>query len=247
MFDPRIFAAILCTTALLSSTSEGADIYKCTDDDGSLVFSQTPCAKKESVVVKQSSTSRSTDCAHANKFAVATARLMRRGLRSDEVFDRYGGLDVLSNGSVGVINYVYTFRTNAGVSTERIAGLALAKCQARSFGDVSCEKLPLSFTDSLGGCDADEEEIAIAQSAQLTEQAQSQAFVEPQLHSATAATPVSSSSARASDDARTEECKKKYRDRIDAIDAQMRGGYSSSQGERYREQLRGLTQKLRSC
>ena len=44
-----------------------------------------------------------------------------------------------------------------------------------------------------------------------------------------------------------ERCKKKYRDQIDAIDAQMRSGYTSEQGEAFRKRLRGLTEKLRAC
>ena len=43
------------------------------------------------------------------------------------------------------------------------------------------------------------------------------------------------------------ECKQAYRDQIDAIDAEMRHGYSSEQGERYRERLRSLTERMREC
>lgn len=53
------------------------------------------------------------------------------------------------------------------------------------------------------------------------------------------------------DDARSPElvaqCKKKYRDAIDEIDAEMHQGYSSEQGEAYRQRLRVLTEQLRAC
>lgn len=42
-------------------------------------------------------------------------------------------------------------------------------------------------------------------------------------------------------------CKKKYRDAIDEIDAEMRQRYSSEQGEAYRQRLRVLTEQLRAC
>ncbi len=42
-------------------------------------------------------------------------------------------------------------------------------------------------------------------------------------------------------------CKKHYRDSIDEIDAEMRSGYSSEQGEVFRQRLRQLTKKLRAC
>ena len=43
------------------------------------------------------------------------------------------------------------------------------------------------------------------------------------------------------------QCKKKYRDAIDAIDAEMRLSYTSEQAEHYKQQLRGLTEQLRAC
>jgi hypothetical protein len=46
---------------------------------------------------------------------------------------------------------------------------------------------------------------------------------------------------------KTEACKDRYRDQIDAIDAQMRNGYDSEQGEVYRERLRRLTSSMREC
>lgn len=250
MQNVKIIAGLLLVAALLMSDGTRADIYKCKDEDGNLMFSQTPCAREESVTVKTSRVSTSdTDCTHANKFANATARMMRRGFGSDEVFDRYGGLGSLSKGSVGVINYVYSFRTNDGVSVERIAGLAQAKCEARSFGDASCEALPISFTERIGGCNAGDEEDTATQTTQASDPQEIQAELPaaPAQDGAMDASAASRLQVGAGDEEITEQCKKKYRDQIDAIDAQMRSGYSSAQGEQYREQLRGLTQKLRAC
>jgi hypothetical protein len=229
---------LLLLAAVFHTVGAHADIYKCKDADGNLTYSQTPCRKQESQKVGNSASknTETSDCSLAGRFAITTARHMRAGSRSDEIFNRYGGLDALSKGSIGVINYVYSFRTNTDVTEERIGGLAQAKCRARSFGDVSCEALPLSFTEGLGGCDADH--------ADETQ--------EPSM--ATSAAIESSGAGRPApkvDDSRsgemTQQCKTQYRDRIDAIDAEMRRGYSSAQGEAYRERLRVLTQQLRGC
>jgi hypothetical protein len=42
-------------------------------------------------------------------------------------------------------------------------------------------------------------------------------------------------------------CKKQYRDAIDAIDAEMRAGFTPQQGEVFKQRLRLLTEKLRAC
>ena len=43
------------------------------------------------------------------------------------------------------------------------------------------------------------------------------------------------------------QCKKKYRDAIDAIDTEMRLSYTPEQAEYYKQQLRALTEQLRAC
>lgn len=238
MFIANKVSLLLLVTAVFFTTEAHADIYKCRDADGNTMYSQTPCRKQKSEKIGNSTSEKpeATDCSFAGRFAMTTVRHMRAGSRSDEVFNRYGGLDSLSKGSIGVINYVYSFRTNDDVTEERIGGLAQAKCRAGSFGKVGCEVLPLSFTEGLGGCDADE----------LAE-TQEPSTATPDV----VENPNAGRSAPRADDSRsgelTQQCKKRYRDQIDAIDAEMRRGYSSAQGESYRERLRVLTQRLRSC
>jgi len=213
-----------------------ADVYRCTDEDGGIVFRQTPCAAAPSA----SGETREADeaapqCDYANRFAFETGRLMRAGLRLDELFNRYGGVDALSRPAMGVINYVYSFRTNDDVSVERIASLAETKCRARAFGKVACAALPTAFTDNIGGCDGDAGSAAPASS---TGTASSPA---PALENAR------EQAAEALGEEAVTECKQAYRDQIDAIDAEMRRGYSAEEGERYRERLLSLTERMRQC
>ena len=42
-------------------------------------------------------------------------------------------------------------------------------------------------------------------------------------------------------------CKKRYRDAIDAIEAEMAGNFSSENAEQYKERLLALTRQLRQC
>jgi len=42
-------------------------------------------------------------------------------------------------------------------------------------------------------------------------------------------------------------CKKRYRDQIDAIDAELGSSWSADEVGNYKEQLRALTQQLRAC
>ena len=241
-----IIVAALLVTCVCAAEAQ-AEIFKCKEADGTLTFSQTPCSKEAPVTVKTSAGDTSElNCSYANKFAFATARTMQGGVPSAEIFNRYGGLDALSKGSIGVINYVYSFRTNDEVSAERIAGLSQAKCKARSFGDVTCDALPPSFTETLGGCNVEGvEEISEERTAKVA--ATMSSLNERTSGEATNARAAQRPVTATTDKEAVERCKKKYRDQIDAIDAQMRSGYTSEQGEAYRQRLRGLTEKLRAC
>ena len=231
----RNFIYGMVTIGLLVSSNPGrSDVFKCTAEDGGLTFQQTPCPEqKVEKVATQAAAKKGLDCSFANRFAVSTARLMRAGVKSDEVFGRYGGLDALSRSSIGVINYVFSFRTNDEVTVERISELSDAKCRVGSFGDAHCEALPLAFTEGIGGCDGEGE----VQEIFADEPGDPQPF---------ASTPTRSFTSGRSDE-EIQTCKKHYRDSIDEIDAEMRGGYSSEQGEAYRQRLRVLTEKLRAC
>jgi len=227
---------MLTTALLLACIDARGEVFKCTAEDGSLTFQQTPCPEQKVEIVQTAvSATAAQDCSHAGQFAMLAGRFMRSGLRSDEVFERYGGLDSLSRSSLGVINYVYTFRTNDDVSVERIAALTQAKCQAKSLGDVNCETLPVSYTETLASCNPELEEDGVVSAASSSEPT----------YAAPTSTRTATGVTRSSED--VAQCKKKNRDAIDAIDAEMRRGYSSEQGEAYRQRLRVLTERLRAC
>lgn len=244
------FATLWLTLAALSPGAAQADIFKCVATDGAITFSQSPCREEDSKVSVQAS-SRSAadepaDCEHARRFALATAQEMRSGRSSSIVFDRYGGLDALSKGSVSLISYVFQFRTNNDVSIERISALATSKCQSRAFGDVSCEQLPVSFTNGIDGCDDNEEssdDIELASVVQQAEPPQNEQREQQQ----NSALQVQKRQAEAREQEQQSQCRQNVKAQISSINAQMRSGYSSSLGESLKKKRRALEDRLRDC
>ncbi len=94
----RNFIYGMVSIGLLVTSAPGrADVYKCTAEDGDITFQQTPCPEqKVERVQTEAPAEAALDCSFSNRFAISTARLMRAGVKSDEVFNRYGGLDSLS-------------------------------------------------------------------------------------------------------------------------------------------------------
>jgi hypothetical protein len=64
---------LLLLTALLYAAEVHADIYKCKDADGNVMYSQTPCKKQKSEKIGNTASKRpeATDCSFAGKFAAA--------------------------------------------------------------------------------------------------------------------------------------------------------------------------------
>lgn len=225
-----------------------AQVFKCVAANGELTFSQTPCPEEDSKVTVQktvtSSSSEPDACQYAHRFALATAEEMQAGTSSAAVFDRYGGLSALSRGSVSLISYVFQYRTNKDVSAERVAALSVAKCRARSFGDVGCEELPVAFTSRLGGCELGEDStgpgglpfVSTVPAAGYAEQEASPNSQQAQIREA-----------RALEEQRRNECRDRLRGQIDSVNSQMRSGYSGSQGQTMRDRRRDLEERLRDC
>lgn len=132
-----------------------ADVYRCKGADGATTYSQTPCSSAaEKVAVSSSATSRDpADCAFAENFARSTSRLMRQGVDKGRLFDQFGGPGAFDDGATKIVHYVYQYEGTRSMSQDRIAELAVARCNTGAFGNVSCESLPEAYTTSGGGCD----------------------------------------------------------------------------------------------
>jgi len=80
--------------------------------------------------------------------------------------------------------------------------------------------------------------------ARTAEAAQGESLMEslPQPQSTALHTP----SSRLPDES-LDECKKRYRDQIDEIDAEMRNDFSPEQSKAYKTRLMALTKQLRAC
>ncbi len=132
-----------------------ADVYRCVGADGAITYSQTPCsnsAEKVAVGRSNSVAKGATDCAFTENFIRSTSRLMRQGVDKDRLFDQFGGPGAFDDGATRIVHYVYQYQDTRSMTQDRIAELAVAQCNTGAFGDVSCESLPRSYTESGGGC-----------------------------------------------------------------------------------------------
>ncbi len=238
-----MFRLAIILLVMLSASAAKAEIYKCVAEDGGISYSQIPCPKQNTTTVRSAmpKTRAVVDCRWASAFAGDVTRRMRGGMGSGALFDFYGGIDSVSSGTINIINYVYRFRGDEAIPEQRISSLAGSMCKAGSLGDVRCEVLPYGQEPG-DRCDAENIEDGLAVDDEIRPRDGAQ-----QAAPAAAVDLQSSNRQQARVDGSGDQCKQGIRDQIDAIDAQMRAGYDSAQGERYRENLRALTTRLRNC
>lgn len=144
--------------AVLAASTADAAVYRCTAADGSTTFSQTPCsesAERISVDSAQPAGATTGDCSVADPFARAVANLMRQGLSKDETIAEFGGPSALQSGAGRLVNYVYIYQHSRNMTKDRMVTLAMAQCESGSLGNLSCEALPVSYTNAGGGCDGE--------------------------------------------------------------------------------------------
>ncbi len=145
---------LICAVYFCGTTDVNAAMYKCADADGNISYSQLPCANtQQSKQLSKSRVRKTTDavCGEVRQFALKVARAMRNGVEVSETIDRHGGLDLISKGALGIVNYVYSYRVNKNVSSAKIGSLSVIKCNNGAFGR-------LEYADIPGAIDPESEE-----------------------------------------------------------------------------------------
>lgn len=232
--------------------------YKCVDSNGDVTYSQTPCRKNQKTDKQLKSSNKPVEtenCKYAGAFSKLAFRHMRSGLSTQQLFDRYGGVSSISQGTLGVINYVYSFKYSEAMQPDRIAQLTIARCKAQAFGKVLCEDFPQEFQEMIFSCDDEERKEAI-RLQKLVEQGMG---AKRQFNNSATVNAYGSKDRetrsqewleaqerknKEKEQARIIKCKKRYESKIKEIDQRMSRGYTVSLGETLRDRRRSLVQEL---
>lgn len=231
----------------LSSVSFSAysKMYKCIDENGGVIYSQTACQTDQTTEKVMSSNKPQQknleDCQYAGQFASMVTRQMRSGVEAEQSFDRYGGINALSKSTIAVINYVYTFKNTPDTSANRISSLVAARCNARAFGDVKCEDFPEEFQTSIISCDESKREDVLIQQQLMRKNSRPAGSPEQPVQAPKKSQNKSTTSNNTKNTKkRIDDCKERYDKQITTIDDRLRESYSSEEGESLRKRRRQL-------
>lgn len=260
---PKSTFLIVSLLLILSIISGAvAATYKCIDENGDVGYSQLPCKqnqKTDKMLKSGKKYVETEDCKYAGAFSKMVFSYMRSGLSAQELFDRYGGVNSISQGTLGVINYVYSFKFSTDVQRSRVAQLTIARCNAQAFGKVLCEDFPKEFQKIIFSCDEKERKEAI-RLQKLIDQSVVQKWrfdnsatigayrAKGYENRNTEIMEIQEKNRKEKELKRIIECKRGYESKIKKIDDRMSQGYTVSLGEILRNKRRSLVKNLaRDC
>ena len=166
--DLPYFCALLILSSIASDVF--AKTYKCIDENGDVTYSQKVCRNNQKtgkVVNSRKKKEAMKECKYAGLFAKSVTRQMRSGLGANQILQNYGGTNTVSKSTLGVINYVYSYKYTPETPETRIASLTVTRCNARAFGEVTCEGFPAAFQYQIYGCDEEKRKEEVLRLKQL--------------------------------------------------------------------------------
>ncbi len=142
----RAIPLILGAALFLVNAPCEARVYRCTDANGNVSYSQAPCpADQTGAKVRGVNSARATDpeaCTHVRNFATETFRKLKNGKEPGMLIDEYGGPGYISPVTLNVINFVSGFRFNTDISSLKVGAMTYNKCSNRGFGTIQTTELP---------------------------------------------------------------------------------------------------------
>ncbi len=239
----ELFNIILLIALSIISTNAIAKTYKCVDENGDIIYSQTACEsdqKTDKVIGGNKRRVDAENCGFAERFAMKVTLSMRSGTGAQKTIERYGGINSLSKSTIGIINYIYSYADALDIPASKITALTVTKCKAKSFGDVTCEDFPDEFQVGVNSCDEEEREEALKQNKmrkRMNVQDRTGIKLENDNEEA------NKKEKKKSEKKRIEECKESYDLQLENIRISMRKNNSSSQRDRLKDEKKELQKK----
>jgi hypothetical protein len=148
----KIAVMLLGITLLVDSPPCSARAYRCTDANGNISYSQTPCsAGQTGARMHGVGTSKITDreaCSLVRGFAAESFAKLRQGTEPSLLIDKYGGPGYINPLTLNVINFVSGFRLSEDIPVMKVSGLAYNKCINGGFGKLERSSLPVEMLPS---------------------------------------------------------------------------------------------------
>ena len=137
---------VVSMLGMVFSDAVHARVFRCTDADGKVSYSQIPCpAAQQADEMHGMDAGKQQDrelCSDARDLATQAFGDMGRGVEPGEVIDQYGGIDYINAATLAVINFAASLRYNSSITPQRAGSLTFSRCLSGGFGELHSGDLP---------------------------------------------------------------------------------------------------------
>ena len=142
--------ASLCTGVMLlvTAVSAHAEVYRCVDTEGNVIFSQKRCdpsQQGEKVDMEGTNVNKKPTPEVCHQIKKLAELIFPYVAQTDSILDMYtnlGGRKHLSAGVTAAVNYVYNFHYNPKAKQAEVVELTHDKCLDGGFGLITQSDLP---------------------------------------------------------------------------------------------------------
>jgi len=139
---------VISVFLLLFAVTVEAEVYRCVDATGGVIFTQKPCApheEGEKINLDGFNTAKKPNPHVCHEIKNLAEVIFPHIAKTDSVLDVYsnlGGREYLSAGVTAAVNYVFNFRYNPKAKQDEVVELTYAKCLDGGFGQITERELP---------------------------------------------------------------------------------------------------------
>jgi len=141
-----MYKKIFILIVLVFSTPIQANIYRCTDTEGNVSYSEKPCAKQQQTkeLKRRHFELLKPEVCNELTFVVKKMFPKIRGRKNmDKVYERLERKSSLSKPMRKVVNYLASYRFNKSLSNRRIMTMTKDRCLRGGFGAITEQDFPL--------------------------------------------------------------------------------------------------------
>lgn len=142
-----MYKVIFILIIFVFSTSIQANIYRCTDTEGNVSYSEKPCAKQQQTKElkrRHFELLKPKVCSELTLVVKKMYPKIRGRKNMDKVYERLERKISLSKPMHKVVNYLASYRFNKSLSNRRIMTMTKDRCLRGGFGDITEQDFPPS-------------------------------------------------------------------------------------------------------
>ena len=148
---PQYLLILLASATCSLQTLVHAEVYRCTAESGTVIFSETPCKGSDATILNidtgekpNKTTKKNSDkvCKEVQYMAEALFPHIKGKRYATEVINKFGGVHALTSPTSNLINFISFYRYHETLNVKQMGVIAFERCKSGSLGKLTLKDIP---------------------------------------------------------------------------------------------------------